>query len=239
MYDPSSVNPALSLILRQCRTQSYQNEEKEQSIIQTPNFNRFLKQQFYEKPKLNLNFDIDDMDCLRGVEWVNDAVLNSYLALCFNNIPDDITYKIGLTNSFFMKKLDQDGCKAAECWQGIKGQPLNQYDLFIIPVCCGSHWIMATVNFMEQEIQILDSLHGNYRNVGRKINEFLNFQGIDSLKITHPSVPSQMNGYDCGVFVMEFGRCLMHGINLNSFGQRDMPQARRRIFSELQPFAKR
>lgn len=200
----------------------------------TPNMESFLNQQFYERPFIAPKYDLADLECLEGTQWINDAVLNSYLSICFNSIDEYDERKIGLTNSFFMKTIERDGnYQAASFWQGIKGQPINKYDLFFIPICSGYHWILAVIDFISNEIQIYDSLHGQYSSIVKTLNGFLRFQGLDTLHSYYPMVPTQRNGYDCGVFVMEFGRCLLLGDDINSFSQRDIPEARKRIYAQL------
>lgn len=201
--------------------------------IISPNMESFLNHQFYERPFIHPKYDIDDLECLQGTQWINDAVLNSYLSICFNSINENDKRKIGLTNSFFMKSIERDGYETASCWQGIKGQPINKYDQFFIPICSGNHWILAVIDFISNEIQIYDSLHGEYSRIIKILNGFLQFQGIKQLRATYPLVPTQRNGYDCGVFVMEFGRCLLLGDDINSFSQRDIPEARERIYCQL------
>lgn len=237
-------NPLLRRILNSLHEQanfSETNTDDDTTIMQNPAFQyslspsmeSFLNHQFYERPFISPKFDLIDLECLQGTQWINDAVLNSYLSICYNNIDENDERKIGLTNSFFMKSIERDGYQAASCWQGIKGQPLNKYDLFLIPICSGYHWILASIDFLNNEINIYDSLHGEYSHTVRIINGFLQFQGINSLKANYPMVPTQHNGYDCGVFVMEFGRCLLLGDDINSFSQRDIPEARERIYAEL------
>lgn len=236
-------NPLLFRIYQNLHEQSnsYNDDSKiepnsnHQYTISTisPNMEAFLNHQFYERPFISPKFDLEDLDCLRGCQWIDDAVLNSYLSICYNQISENDERKIGLTNTFFMKKVERDGFQAASDWQGIKGQPINNYDFFFVPICYGHHWILAVVDFTNNEIKIYDSLHGQYSKVVKTLNGFLQFQGIKPLNATYPMVPSQHNGYDCGVFVMEFGRCLLLRENINSFSQKDIPGARERIYSEL------
>lgn len=199
----------------------------------TPTKRTFLQQQFREKVRLPLNYEFEDLNCLCGRQWINDAVLNSYLSYCYNKIDENDARNIGLTNSFFLKSVERDGFKRASCWQGIKGQPINKYDLFLIPICCGSHWILAAIDFINHEIRMYDSFHGAHHDLVNLINGFLKFQGIEPLDSVIPDVPTQYNGYDCGVFVMEFGRCILLEKDINSFSQKDMPATRKRIYNEL------
>ena len=238
MFNPKT-NPILQSVLKSLNFQSNEDYfDQKNNIYESQGSKKFISNLFYQRPYYNLNFDENDFKTLLGQNWIADGVLNSYLSLCYNKISDDDERKIGLTNTFFLPKLIQCGCQAAACWQGIKNQPLSNYDLFLIPVQNGSHWILAVIDFRRHEIQIYDSFHGLNEPVVNKINEFLRYQGIEMMRATIAQVPSQHNGYDCGVFVMKFGRCIMLQEDIMSFSQKDIPYIRNKIYSELQPYLK-
>jgi Ulp1 family protease len=192
----------------------------------TPGKLSFIQSQFpVVRPKPAIALDPSDLACLYGRTWINDQVLNSYISL----MASESTLNIGYTNSFFYKKLERDGCEAAAPWHGIKELPISRFDKFLVPVCCGVHWILVVFNFVGQQLEVLDSLNSRYETITDQLNDFLMFQGEEPLPVAYPRVPRQMNGDDCGVFVMEFAHCLFAGSGLNSFSQRDIPRLRREI----------
>lgn len=212
--------------------ETYGETEEGYSSI-TPSKKQHLEEEFKKQPDPpKISFDPQELECLYDGQWLNDAILNSYISL----MASKSEYNVGYTNSFFYKKLERDGCKAASMWQGIKGQPINQYDRFFIPICLGVHWISAEINFFENHIAVLDSFNTPHKNIGRKLNEFLEFQGIDPLPVIFPRVPQQLNGDDCGVFTIQFGRAVFFNFDFNYFSQSDIPLVREQIYDELSAY---
>jgi Ulp1 family protease len=220
--------PLLERIFSCC--ESFQSTSDPIDAI-TPGKSSFLHSEFPAfRPRPSLCFDRADLACLSGHEWINDQVLNSYISL----VASESNANIGHTNSFFFKKLERDGCEAAAPWHGIKNQPLNTYSLFLVPVCWGVHWVLAVFDFVEGQLAILDSLHRELRAIAERLNGFLEWQIGSPLPVVFPEVPEQRNGYDCGVFVMEFARRIFAGEPLDSFSQADIPRMRREIKERLE-----
>jgi Ulp1 family protease len=178
----------------------------------------------------SISVDEEDLACLASPGWINDEVMNSYISLLASQSPANV----GHTNSFFYAKLERDGPEAAACWEGVRGGLVRRFDAFMIPICiAGEHWILAAIDFMRNRLCIYDSFRGEFPEIADTINEFLAFQGSGALPVVYPEVPQQTNGYDCGVFVMMFARCICFGAALDSFGQPDMDTIRGEIDAEL------
>jgi Ulp1 family protease len=187
------------------------------------------------RPPAVITVDMSDLSCLYGRDWINDEVLNSYISL----VVSESDLNVGCTNSFFYNKLVRDGCETAASWQGIKNQPIDRYSMFMIPICCGVHWILAVFDFIGGQLAILDSLGGEHPEVAKRLGDFFVSQGGGTMPVVHPEVPMQCNGDDCGVFVMEFAHCICTGQPLNSFEQTDIPRFRTDIRARLQAVMKR
>lgn len=175
-------------------------------------------------------FSWEDLDCLRSGEWINDEVLNSYImymAVNANNL------FVGFTNSFFYRKLERDGAASASCWFGIKNGPIDRFHRFLVPICCGVHWILGCFDFVNRRIVICDSFHHKYDGIMETLSDFLHHMGYGSFEPFYESVPRQHNGDDCGVFVMQFSRCYLYNLDFNCFSQRDIPRIRKQIRMEL------
>ena len=207
------------------------SQEESESVNTKLTMNKvaFLETQFPVKTILRLSFEEEDLKCLRPGRWLNDQILNSYITLMASRSSENI----GFTNSFFLPKLERDGCAAAGCWSGIKGRQICHYDKFLVPVCCGVHWILGCYDFIEEKLMILDSFHGRHDDIAALLNSFLEFQGTTALQVSYPRVPLQKNGDDCGVFVLMFCWCLFFNEDLNSFSQADIPQMRVQIKRDL------
>lgn len=207
-----------------------QSQGQEQYNGMTSGYINYLESQFPTASiKPRLTFDDDDLMCLSDGEWLNDQVVNSYITLMASRSEKNI----GFTNTFFMKKLERDGPESAACWQGVKGQPIYRYDMFLVPIQHGCHWILACFDFLSSQLLIFDGFHHQYENVAATLNSFLEYQGADGLSVSYPRCPSQLNGYDCGVFLLKFAECLFFDFDLNSFNQSHMSAMRRRVKREL------
>ena len=186
----------------------------------------------FGKLEPKISFEIEDLKCLEGPFWINDSVINSYLSL----MKSRTVQNVGSTNSFFFTKLKKDGPVEASVWEGIKGMPINRYDIFLIPVCTGSHWFLILVDFIHEELCVLDSLGTRHDNEAMLINNFLAFQCIEKLPIVQKEVPQQMNGFDCGAFLLQNAHCLIFNDGIFNYSQTDMPRVRERIKRELMEF---
>jgi Ulp1 family protease len=110
---------------------------------------------------------------------------------------------------------------------------------------------MVEVNFLTKTIRAYDSLNnGDHRLFVDKILRYLNQEhqvkkkgvplpDIETWKAncfrqTPTDTPQQSNGYDCGVFMLETGRCLAKNIPIPfDFCQGNMPDCRMRIAQAL------
>ena len=182
------------------------------------------------KRSLNITFTQKDLETLNNRNWLNDSIINSYINLMRPHMNNK---SFGITNSFFFTKLKRDGPQEALNWEGIKGKLLNEFELFLIPICTGTHWILFVLDFEHSFMFILDSLGLFYENEAKIINNFLHYQGISELPVGSYEVPRQLNGYDCGVFLLQNIRCILFGEGDFTYSQEDIPFIRNRIKNEL------
>lgn len=174
-----------------------------------------------------------DLSCLRNRRWLTDAVINAYLEY-LSTMYNDGT--LGFVDTFWMNKMIRDGYTAALSWSGINGRRLDVFRKFIVPVITGSHWILIEVCFATSRIRVYDSLGRRGRSPALKVKDFIKHQGIDKkFQILWPAVPKQSNYDDCGVFILEFARCIFENIPIDAqtFGPRDIVDIRERIMAEL------
>ena len=183
----------------------------------------------FGKPEPKISLETEELECLEGPFWINDSVINSYI----NLMKSRTSQNVGSTNSFFFTKLKKDGPVEASVWEGIKGMPINRYDIFLIPICTGSHWFLILVDFIHEELCVLDPLGAKHINEAMLINSFLAFQCIKQLPIVQTEVPQQMNGFDCGAFLLQNAHCLIFNDGIFNYSQTDMPRIRERIKQEL------
>lgn len=212
--------------------EDFREEDRSNYDTLTLNKVEFLTKAFHIKAnKVTYMFTSDDLYCLQEGEWINDEVLNSYIkymAVNANNL------FVGYTDSFFYKKLERDGAQSASCWFGFKNGPINRFNKFLIPICCGVHWILGCFDFVNRRIIICDSFQNRYRKIMNTLNKFLCYLGYTDFEPYYEIVPHQHNGDDCGVFVMQFARCYIYNLDFQYFSQDDIPRIREQIRSELE-----
>lgn len=176
----------------------------------------------------NISITKKDLRSLGSRQWLNDEVINSYLAYLHNT---HIESKIGFTNTFFYVSLKQNGNEYTNKWDGIFRYRIDIFSHFLIPITTGAHWFLLDLDFDNKAMNVYDSMSHRYTSYTKKINEFLAFQGIPPLEVKYPSVPSQSNGYDCGVFLLKFATMIFENrsIKKNSFGQKEINSFRSQI----------
>ncbi|XP_032982074.1 sentrin-specific protease 5 isoform X2 [Rhinolophus ferrumequinum] len=158
---------------------------------------------FYNKHML----DMDDLATLDGQNWLNDQVINMYGELIMDAVPE----KVHFFNSFFHRQLVTKGYNGVKRWT--KKVDLFKKSLLLIPIHLEVHWSLITVTLSNRIISFYDS------------------QGIH-FKFCVECIPQQKNDSDCGVFVLQYCKCLALEQPFQ-FSQEDMPRVRKRIYKEL------
>jgi hypothetical protein len=194
-----------------------------------------------------------DMTTLRHGEWLNDVVVNAFFSVLHEraskvtNMPSCC-----FLNSHFYTKLAEShsGYTYEFVLRWTKKRPsVFSYDLVIIPIhCSGNHWTLAVINFPQQRFEYHDSLRGREGMVLTYLRQWLQDESKDKLdKILDLSkwtdvcfqdeIPSQLNGFDCGVFMCKSAEYIGQGGFLD-FKQADMRYMRQHIALELHNFSR-
>ncbi|XP_070830570.1 sentrin-specific protease 5-like [Chaetodon trifascialis] len=198
------------------------------AIIQTPvpSF-----QVVYKKHTLTL----DDLSTLADQNWLNDQVMNMYGEL----IMESARHKVHFLNSFFHRQLMTKGYDGVKRWT--KQVDLFSKSLLLVPIHLEVHWCLVTADIVQKKICLYDSQGNALRKVARNILKYLMTEAKEKKQIAFESgwavsfdekIPQQTNENDCGVFVLEYSRCLALGKALQ-FSQKDIPKIRKRIYKEL------
>ena len=191
-----------------------------------------------------------DVATMATGEWLNDEMVNftigtmadREMARCGGTQP-----RVHFFNTFFVGKLTTQGdgydYNAVRRWTTKKklGYDLLECDKVIIPVHQGIHWVLAVVDFKATCVRFYDSLLGNDKGLVEDLlrwvtDEWRNKKEKDvsteSWTVTIPKdIPRQMNGCDCGVFMLKYADYIAVGCPL-TFHQRDMEYFRRRIVAD-------
>ncbi|XP_053315408.1 sentrin-specific protease 5 [Spea bombifrons] len=179
--------------------------------------------------------DMDDLATLDGQNWLNDQVINMYGELIMDAVPD----KVHFLNSFFHRQLVTKGYNGVKRWT--KKVDVFKKTLLLIPIHLEVHWSLITVNIPNKLISFYDSQGIHFKFCVENIRKYLLTEAKEK---NHPEflsgwqtavtkcIPQQKNDSDCGVFVLQYCKCLALEQPFQ-FSQEDMPRVRKRIYKEL------
>ena len=180
--------------------------------------------------------------------WLNDTIISAYLELVVdhalkasghkrNDLP-----KIVALSTYFYPKLKESAPANMERWlkrAKIEGKKMKDVERLFIPVNCNNnHWTLLVVSPKFKTIEYFDSMHGPSAEILRNGKELMKYCLGDEYverdwKIVNVRGPTQLNGYDCGVFVSTTAKMISLGVDPMAFDGNDMPVQRRRIVAEL------
>ncbi|XP_027141673.1 sentrin-specific protease 5 [Larimichthys crocea] len=185
----------------------------------------------YKKHTLTL----DDLSTLADQNWLNDQVMNMYGEL----IMESALHKVHFLNSFFHRQLMTKGYDGVKRWT--KQVDLFSKGLLLVPIHLEVHWCLVTADVVKKKICLYDSQGNALLKVARNILKYLMTEAKEKKQTAFESgwalsfdekSPQQTNENDCGVFVLEYSRCLALEKPLQ-FSQKDIPKIRKRIYKEL------
>ncbi|XP_074860529.1 sentrin-specific protease 5 isoform X2 [Carettochelys insculpta] len=186
---------------------------------------------FYNKHML----DMDDLATLDGQNWLNDQIINMYGELIMDAVPD----KVHFFNSFFHRQLVTKGYNGVKRWT--KKVDLFKKTLLLIPIHLEVHWSLITVNIPNRIISFYDSQGIHFKFCVENIRKYLLTEAREKnhaeflqgwQTAVTKCIPQQKNDSDCGVFVLQYCKCLALDQPFQ-FSQDDMPRVRKRIYKEL------
>ncbi|KAM9844564.1 sentrin-specific protease 5-like isoform 2-T3 [Aulostomus maculatus] len=178
---------------------------------------------------------LDDLSTLADQNWLNDQVMNMYGEL----IMDCGQHKVHFLNSFFHRQLMTKGYEGVKRWT--KQVDLFSKNLLLVPIHLEVHWCLVTADIVKKKICLYDSQGNALQKVARNILKYLMAEAKEKQQTAFEDgwtasfdekVPQQTNENDCGVFVLEYSRCLALAQPLQ-FSQEDIPKIRKRIYKEL------
>ncbi|KAF3035207.1 hypothetical protein E8E12_002763 [Didymella heteroderae] len=163
-----------------------------------------------------------------AMAWLNDEIVNQYLSVLIKTLNDDcgFIFKRGgpappyhAFSSHWYTSI-KGGVKKVERWAGRVGLGGSQFlnaKVVLFPICDGSHWRLLAVKPQEHTIEYLDSLGWDGSKYIQKLREYLQHELKDlyieeEWKVMELQRSSrQLNGSDCGVFVLLNALVLMLG----------------------------
>jgi len=242
-------SPVLIFDTLSSSAESIVNKSKnDEALIQRCRQNGFTDDSCYGLSKrhneLQLIVDHNDLCSLNGKSLVNTEAINYYLGLIMlEKRKTEPNYLYCFDHHFIQQLQKKRTDEALKRFERVK---ILKYNRLLIPIVKNIHWTLACVDLKrlheyayESKISILDSLGSTSSPdldlIGKLIKLYLQQKNghikIEQRRFQH--VPRQNNGYDCGVFVCMFAKCLAK-LNRNeedqfNFQQADMRRFRKQI----------
>jgi Ulp1 family protease len=173
----------------------------------------------------NINITRKDIQSLKGLNWLNDEIINFYMNLIATNAKGLSVYPF---TTFFYTKLIKEGYNnALKRWT--RKVDIFSYDLLLVPIHLGLHWTLAVVDFKQNEIRYYDSMNGYNNECLKALCNYLKQEHMDKKKSEFDlnewnayhvrDIPQQMNGSDCGMFACKFADWLCRKKTIFTFNQ--------------------
>lgn len=171
---------------------------------------------------------------------LTDECINFYMNLLYERsqrapqLP-----KCWFFNTFFYQFLER---KLERVHRWTKSIDIFVMDMAFVPIHLGCHWTLATIDFKAKYICYYDSFHENNDEVFELLEKYLKKEyflknscelDFGEWNYGYPeSIPSQENGYDCGMFVCKYADYISQSKKLD-FDQQVMPYFRKLIILEI------
>ncbi|KAF9897475.1 SUMO1 sentrin specific peptidase 1, partial [Lobosporangium transversale] len=180
-----------------------------------------------------------DIQTLRPGQWLNDEVINFYGNLIMARSKESTELpKVHVFSTFFYKTLSENGYEKVRRWT--KKIKIFDMDYVLIPIHhSGNHWTTAVIDMKKKRIEYYDSLLGNNPKCFLLLRNYLESESQDKLKKPFDfhgwendcpkDIPTQKNGFDCGVFTCTFIEFKSRGQDQLDFSQRNMDYLRKKI----------
>ncbi len=176
--------------------------------------------------KTGRHLETAELAVLQPGKWFCGAVIEVFLQETAHN-----TETFVLSSYFMQNLMDRGESFAKKCLRKSLVRIMASNKLLVPINLNNKHWALAEIDRTGQAVRYYDSLRYDPGTRLEKLKEF--FVEIDFITEAASiskldNIPLQTNTYDCGVFVCEFGRCLIQGKAFN-FVQKDMPFIRREV----------
>ncbi|ORY64216.1 uncharacterized protein BCR38DRAFT_343254 [Pseudomassariella vexata] len=180
--------------------------------------------------------------------WLNDNCVAAPLllaAFAINNAAG-IKFKVDppkvvTLNTFFFQQLLKSVANKERMLKrtwGLTPQNFLDVETIVVPICSSSHWNFVLIRPSRREIAFVDSFHKTGEVFLDKVTEFIKaFLGSgykeEEWKTVHFRVPSQHNGYDCGMFTITNAVYIALGIDPSNYKEPDLRIHRQKIAAIL------
>ncbi|KAF9472488.1 hypothetical protein BDN70DRAFT_900510 [Pholiota conissans] len=145
-------------------------------------------------PKSTAEIDILQLLRLQLLNWVNDEIVNTWLAIMNHRFESSEDFNFWIATSFFFQKLtlwyqQKNGPKKSQEFDKLRRfyqKPINILELnsCFLPIHLPNlqHWLLAVINFDTSSIYLLDSWEPT-QQANRKIRDWKKAKGSDIIMI--------------------------------------------------------
>ncbi|KAL1543079.1 Ulp1 peptidase [Salvia divinorum] len=223
---------------------------EEMAVVSRALSNSHRKKVLVSHANSGIDISGEKLQCLRPRAWLNDEVINVYFELLKERekrVPEKFL-KCHFFNTFFYKKLMSSrggyNFQSVRRWTTQKklGYSLLECDKIFVPIHQEIHWCLAVINKKDKKFQYLDPLGGRDSQVLNALAKYfedevkdkcgkdINLNSWEKEFVTE--LPEQLNGFDCGMFMIKYADFYSRDIGL-CFSQENMPYFRQRTTMEL------
>lgn len=181
--------------------------KKAHNVLCFPQIKKYFNYEF------QFSLDIEELDTINNTKWLNSRVIDISIAILLNESGNDD--KISLltcieANQILAKK------KVSDIFGNIH---INK--IFMFPLLISNHFILCIADFEKQEFSVIDP-NGPINstiNSNQVFDCFLIFIGSNKLLNTKWSLINyrsniyQVDGYNCGIFVIMFAESILKNLN--------------------------
>ncbi|EMR11295.1 hypothetical protein PNEG_00324 [Pneumocystis murina B123] len=189
--------------------------------------------------KFNISITLRDIRTLRDKEWLNDEIINFYIALISERAKATPKGpKVYAFNTFFYTTLEKNGYQGVRRWTKRAKVNILEQDYVLIPIHLGIHWCMSIINFKKKRFEYWDSLNGKSGKVFLLLRDYLFQESGNTINLDDwidyipESGPIQTNGYDCGVFACKTAECIAREGSID-YTQDDIKELRKRMVANI------
>lgn len=183
-----------------------------------------------------LQLRVRNLKRFRGRSWLDGECVEACLRL---QADGETSFNTAVASSYLWTRLETRGIQTVLETSRKGLVKLMGKEIILIPMFLGKekHWILAAAYPNVGEIWMYDSIPGKSRlSEGERLASLLcraNLMVAGEVKVAQAcNIPTQNNTYDCGMFVIQYGKHLMAGRRMR-FGEVDMPRLRQEALSEL------
>ncbi|XP_042036837.1 putative ubiquitin-like-specific protease 1B isoform X1 [Salvia splendens] len=223
---------------------------EEKAVVSRALSNSHRKKILVSHANSGIDISGEILQCLRPRAWLNDEVINVYFELLKERekrVPEKFL-NCHFFNTFFYKKLMSGhggyNFQSVRRWTTQKklGYSLLECEKIFVPIHQEIHWCLAVVNKKDEKFQYLDPLGGRDSQVLNALAKYFEDEVKDKCgkdinlntweKEFVTELPEQLNGFDCGMFMIKYADFYSRDIGL-CFSQENMPYFRERTAKEL------